>query len=65
MPWTKLYGEVLGEMDGSCFGCGVAKGGIVAEMTDANAGDRGSYDDAGGGLLCGFCLEEGRESETV
>ena len=48
MSGTELDGEVLGEMDGGCFGGRVAEGGIVAEVAYADAGCGGSYDNAGG-----------------
>jgi hypothetical protein len=58
---TQLYGQSLGEADGSRLGGRVCEGTVLARGADANPGHGGGDDHSRRILLCGLGLEERRE----
>lgn len=62
---AQLNGEVARQMQRRGLGGGVAEGRVFAERADADAGDGGGDDDAGGVLDAGAFAEQGRESAVL
>ena len=60
--WSEGNGKVLREMDGCSLGDRVTESGIVAHASDANSGNGGGDNDAGGVLACATGFKEWSES---
>ena len=58
---TKLDSQIVCQMDGGRFGCGIAKGCIVPQRACAEASYRCCDDDPGARLFRSFFLEEWRK----
>lgn len=62
MAGTEFQSKVLSQMDGSCFGGGVAECGIFASLSGNETCNGGCDDDSGWRFLGGFGCEKGKES---
>ncbi len=65
MSGAELDGKILGQMDDGCLGSGVSEGSVLAEGTDADAGNGRSHDNSGGVVDGGLFLEQGSESGVI
>lgn len=62
MAGTEFQSKVFSQMDGSCFGGGVAECGIFASLSGNETCNGGCDDDSGWRFLGGFGCEKGKES---